>query len=167
MTTSLIGMRPANDGFTLIELILVLALLAGILALAAPSLSRFYGGRALESEARRLLTLTRYGGEQAINEGVPLELWIFPDENRYGLRPQIGWATNRHNSLDFLLQEGLTLAAEATNRLQRTDPVIRFLPDGSITEDSLAALQLENRKQDQVRIVRSRFGTRYEIAEPR
>ena len=43
--------------FTLIELILVMALLVMITSLAAPAMSGFIRGRALDSEARRLFAL--------------------------------------------------------------------------------------------------------------
>src|SRR5688572_7854706 len=46
--------------FTLVELILVMAMLVIIIAVSAPSLSKFFRGRVLDSEARRLLSLTRY-----------------------------------------------------------------------------------------------------------
>src|SRR5437773_775638 len=45
--------------FTLVELILVMALLGIVLAVSAPSLSNFFHGRTLDSEARRLMALTR------------------------------------------------------------------------------------------------------------
>ena len=45
----------ARRGFTLIELILVMALLTVVISLTAPRLSRFFHGRTLDSEARRLL----------------------------------------------------------------------------------------------------------------
>ena len=48
---------PFTGAFTLIELILVLALLVIITSLAAPAMANFIRGRALDSEARRLSAL--------------------------------------------------------------------------------------------------------------
>ncbi len=54
--------------FTLIELILVMALLLIVIGVALPSLKRFFHGRNLDSEARRFLSLTRYGQSRAVSE---------------------------------------------------------------------------------------------------
>jgi len=48
-------LSSGRRGLTLIELILVMGLLAMVMALAAPRLSRFFEGRTLQEEARRLL----------------------------------------------------------------------------------------------------------------
>ena len=55
-----------SAGFTLIELILVMAMLLIVLSLTAPSLAVFFRGRALDSEARRFMTLTHYGQSRAV-----------------------------------------------------------------------------------------------------
>src|SRR5262249_35221447 len=62
--------------FTLIELILVMTLLAIVLAIASPALSRFFKGRGLDNEARRFLALTRHAQSRAVGEGVPMVLWF-------------------------------------------------------------------------------------------
>ncbi len=74
------GLRRAEancaGAFTLIELILVMAMLAIVISVALPSLKGFFRGRNLDSEARRFLSLTRYGQSRAVSEGVPMVLWI-------------------------------------------------------------------------------------------
>ena len=50
--------RPAGRAFTLIELILVMALLTIAASLVAPKMASFFRGRAHDQEARRLLALT-------------------------------------------------------------------------------------------------------------
>ena len=54
-----------DRAFTLIELVLVMTLLVVVVAIAAPSLAGFFRGRALDAEARRLLSLTRQGQSRA------------------------------------------------------------------------------------------------------
>src|SRR6516162_6663029 len=68
-----IGNRPA---FTLIELILVLALLVIITSIAAPTMSRFIRGRALDSEAQRMMALMHAAQSRAVSEGAPMMLWL-------------------------------------------------------------------------------------------
>src|SRR5215208_532805 len=69
--------RPARSagvrsGFTLIELILVLGLLLIVAGISYPTLKNFFRGRALDSEARRFLSLTRYAQSRAAAEGLPM-----------------------------------------------------------------------------------------------
>src|SRR3954447_11599635 len=78
-----------RQGFTLIELILVLSLLAIVTSLAAPSLSRFFHGRTLDSEARQLLSLTHAGQSRAVSDGFPVLLWIDSQQRQYGLQLEI------------------------------------------------------------------------------
>src|SRR6266516_1572443 len=77
-------MRVAKAAFTLIELIVVMAMLMIVLAVAAPSLSNFFRGRTLDSEARRFVSLTRYGQSRAVSDGVPMLLWIDTRQRAYG-----------------------------------------------------------------------------------
>src|ERR1041385_5756660 len=76
----------SQRAFTLIELILVLALLAVVTALAMPAMSRFFRGRALDSEARQLLSLTHAAQSRAVSDGFPMLLWIDPKERTYGVQ---------------------------------------------------------------------------------
>src|SRR5580765_5309710 len=77
--------------FTLIELILVMAMLMIVLAVAAPSLSNFFRGRTLDSEARRFISLARYGQSRAVAEAAPMDLWIDTRQGAYGLEAQAGY----------------------------------------------------------------------------
>src|ERR1051325_1837454 len=99
MTTSRIGMRRRNDmaarpapGFTLVELILVMALLATLMALAAPSLSRSMRQRNLSQEATRFVALTESARDEAVSQGVPMVVWIDPVGGRFGMGPKTGYA---------------------------------------------------------------------------
>jgi type II secretion system protein H len=83
---------PRPPGFTLIELILVMAILAAVMAVSAPSLGRFFRGRNLDSEAYRLLALTRHAQERAVTEGVPMILWFDINARRYGLMADPSWS---------------------------------------------------------------------------
>src|SRR5580692_1771851 len=76
--------------FTLVELVLVITIMTILIALVFPSLKGFFRGRNLDNEARRFLSLTRYGQSRAISEGVPVELWINPRQGSYGLQALSG-----------------------------------------------------------------------------
>lgn len=74
-----------QQGFTLIEMILVMALLVVAVSMVSPRLSGFIRGRALESEARRVLALTHAARSRAISESMPVLLWLDATVGRYGV----------------------------------------------------------------------------------
>ena len=155
-----------SQAFTLIELIIVMGLIAAILGVAAPTLGRFFSGRALTEETRRFLALTQYGSNQAINEGVPMVLWIAESDGEYGLRPDTGYPTNRYNTFHYRLHERLRFEIDATelNSLNLSPtPSISFLPDGSISENSLYSVRLLDRREGESRIAQSYNRLEYEV----
>ena len=172
--------RPAA-GFTLIELLLVLALLAIVLSISVPSLAPFFRGRNLDSEARRLLALTRHGQSRAVSEGIPMLLWVDAEKRTYGLESEPGWDEKDPRALEFQLNRELQIEVVRTNIVQRhltafqllggmaasahgNLPEIRFLPDGSIDQSSPSVLVLSERDGAKVSVVQSTNRLNYEIA---
>jgi len=178
----------ARRGFTLIELILVMALLTIVISLTAPKLSRFFHGRTLDSEARRLLALTRSGQSRAVSEGMPMDLWVDAQQGAFGLQAEASYDTSDPKAVDFTLDSGLqlevvnkTVAAPVNtvtmNRAQRAStasvprvnlvhanlPTIRFLPDGSIGEASPQLLHLSSSDGGSLWLAQARDGVNYEI----
>ncbi|HAV61098.1 MAG TPA: type II secretion system protein GspH [Verrucomicrobiales bacterium] len=102
---------PAKAAFTLIELILVMALLVTAIALIAPRLAGFFRGRSLDNEARRLMTLTRYAQNRAVAEGIPMIVWLDEQNGRYGLEAQPGFLENQldERAVEYSLVEQLEL----------------------------------------------------------
>jgi len=180
--------QRAQRGFTLIELILVMALLTIVISLTAPKLSRFFHGRTLDSEARRLLALTRSGQSRAVSEGMPMDLWVDTGQGTFGLEAEPSYDTSDSKAVDFTLDSGLRLevvnkivVAPANtvtmNRAQRVStasvsrvnlvranlPTIRFLPDGSIGEASPQMLHLASSDGGSLWLAQARDGLSYEI----
>jgi type II secretion system protein H len=176
----------AGRGFTLIELILVMALLTVVISLTAPKLSRFFRGRTLDSEARRLLALTRSGQSRAVSEGIPVDLWVNAAEGQIGLEAEPSFETSDPKALDFQIDERLKIevearvaAAPATTMSRRTVarvaslprvqlahaelPTIRFLPDGSIGETSPLKLRLIGADGESLWLAQAKYGMGYEI----
>ena len=58
-----------RGGFTLIELIFVLAILAVVLAVTAPEFRFFIAGRNVANAANKLVALARHGRSMSIAEG--------------------------------------------------------------------------------------------------
>src|SRR6266487_5214425 len=111
------------SGFTLIELILVMAMLAIVISVALPSLKGFFRGRNLDSEARRFLSLTRYGQSRAVSEGVPMVLWIDTRRGAYGLQQQSGYTDTDSNAVKFALSEELRVEVQTPVVGMQTSPL--------------------------------------------
>ena len=75
--------RMSCGGFTLIELVLVLAVLAVVFAMAAPAVSGFGRGQALDREADRLLAAGAWARAQAAASAVVHRLAVEPDGRSY------------------------------------------------------------------------------------
>lgn len=138
--------------FTLIELIFVMLLLAVAASLIAPRMSSFFRGRALNFEARRLLSLTHYAQSRAVGEGVPVLLWVNTQTGRYGIDAQGAHANAEDRVVAYTIDPSLTLSvpiagAEPVSELDDEKlgapeglPIVRFNPDGFIDEVSVTKI---------------------------
>jgi len=158
--------RPERGGFTLIELILVLALLVVITSLVAPAMSNFIRGRALDSEARRMLALLHAAQSRAVSEGMPMLVWLDEKTGAYGLEAetpgQNGDAKAEHLSVDSTLQLVVKSGTMGLTTL-RTMPAVRLLADGTVDEKSPPTLQLTDSAGFSLWLVEARTRTGYEI----
>lgn len=173
--------RRAGAAFTLIELILVMALLTVVTSLAAPQLARFFKGRGLDSEARRFLSLTRYAQSRATGEGVPMVLWMDEKERRYGLTRQSGFERREDESaVEYELGKDVVMEVERLGRSGFQAPVSRssresarplmgllpamvFTPDGFIAMSSPESVVFREGENSEVRIGLTRSSLSYEI----
>jgi type II secretory pathway pseudopilin PulG len=169
--------RDSRPAFTLVELILVMTMMIIALAVIFPSLEGFFHGRSLDSEARQFLSLTRYGQSRAIAEGIPVELWINPRLETYGLQALSGYTESRTNPLVFAVDKTVQISCSApptvlTRSNLWTQPSgragalakIRFQPDGYISDTSPENIFF--REQDgggEIRIAETPAHLRYEI----
>src|SRR5262245_47792338 len=119
-------MKATRAAFTLIELILVMALLLIVVGVAFPSLQNFFRGRSLDSEVRRFLSLTRYAQSRAVSESIPMVLWLDAREGTYGLQADAGYLDNDSKAVEYTLSQDVSLEASApplaamTNQRNRT-----------------------------------------------
>jgi len=163
--------NSCRRAFTLIELILVLALLAVVTSLAAPSLSRFFRGRSLDSEARQLLSLTHAGRSRAVADGFPMLLWIDSQRRAYGLQEE--GATQSGNTQDadpkadeFDFGDNVQVEALSASPVSvngKSLPAIRFLPDGTADENSPTSVRLTGRDGETLWLIQATNRSNYEI----
>jgi Tfp pilus assembly protein FimT len=103
------GRRPS--GFTLIELILIMALIVIMAAVVTPRMAGFFRGRTLDNEARRFVTLTRHGQNRAVSEGIPILVWIDEEKQLYGVEAQPGYLEKDDRALEYPVADELTIEA--------------------------------------------------------
>ena len=159
---------PRRHAFTLVELLLVLALLVVITSMVAPAMSGFIRGQAVDSEARRLAALIHAARSRAISEGMPMILWIDEKGGAYGLTAETPPAGGDPKAEDLDVDESLQIAVLNTGTAgttYRNLPAIRFLPDGSIDENSPQMLQLTDAKGHSLRLIESQNRMGYEISD--
>lgn len=159
---------PCLLAFTLIELILVMTVLVITTALVAPSLMNFFRGRTLDSEAMQLLSLTRAGQSRAVSEGEPILLWVNAKTGAYGLREETPPAAGDPKAINLNLADGLQIQVESNTRTPvalGNLPAIRFLPGGTIDENSPQSLRLTDASGNTLWLVESDNHMGYEIRE--
>ena len=165
-------------GFTLIELILVLAVLAVVLAVSAPALSRFFKGRGLESEARRFMALTRHAQSRAVSEGVPMVLWLETRQRLYGLNADKTFIENDPKAEQFNVDETVEIevrlspdavaasqASRFRNEKQTTSGLhtLRFNPDGFVSPSSPGLVVFRQGEENEWWVAQGRNRLNYEI----
>jgi type II secretion system protein H len=154
-----IGLSRSNArsraGFTLVELILVMTIMVIIISVVMPSLKGFFRGRGLDNEAMQFLALTRYGQSRAIDEGVPVELWVNAKNGTYGLEALSGYAETQTKPVTYDLDATVQIVLSASSTVlahsnywsqtkAQSGAVtrIRFQPDGFISDASPANIYL-------------------------
>lgn len=124
-----------SEGFTLLELILVMVILSTVLAMAAPSLRGFFASRQTHDTAAQILALTQLARSQAISEGVVYRL-------NFDTRQRTYWLTSQQAGVFEELQTGLgqvfTLPKDMVMELEDiekedTDMFLSFTPQGTVT----------------------------------
>ena len=158
-----------NRAFTLIELILILALLVIITSLAAPGMARFIRGRALDSESRRLFALMHAAQSRAVSEGMPMVVWVDQKQDAYGLSEETpgknGDPKAEDLTVDSTLQISVLNAGMGMPTTFKNLPAIRFLPDGSVDENSPQTVQLTDSSGFMRWLLLNKMRTGYEISD--
>jgi type II secretion system protein H len=155
--------------FTLIELILVLALLVIITSIATPAMARFIRGRALDTEARRMLALMHVAQSRAVSEGAPMMLWLDAPAGAYGLAAETSGQNGDPHAETLTVDSTLALAVLNTGTGAQTQfnhlPAIRFQADGTVDESSPSTLKLTDSDGFARWLTETRLRTGYEISD--
>jgi type II secretion system protein H len=157
-----------HSAFTLVELVLVMVLLVVAVSLVAPKMSSFMRGRALDSEARRFLSLTHAGQSRAVSEGMPIVLWIDEKNNGYGLEEETPGKNGDAQAEKFPVDDNVQIAVmnlSGSATLFNSLPAIRFLADGSVDENSPQTIKLTGTDGSELWLLESADRRGYEISD--
>ena len=114
-----------HSGYTLVELLAVLVLVAAIVALGAAAMSRNLPGQRLQHSARELAAQLRYTRAQALATGEP-QLFTLDAKTRE-------WHAGEKRS-GKLARDIAIVATGARNEQQRAGvAAVRFFPEGAAT----------------------------------
>ena len=154
----------ARAAFTLVELVLVMAILVVLLAVSAPALTRSARGRRLNGEAARLLALTEYARDEAISQGVPMIVWMEPDAGAFGVEAKAGYPANVQREKEYILAKDIEfdLTDSATSSGGHVSAIV-YGPDGTPDSTSLETIRIMDRRDASITLTRTRDGLGYEI----
>jgi prepilin-type N-terminal cleavage/methylation domain-containing protein len=127
--------KVRHQGFTLLELILVMVILSTVLAMAAPSLRGFFASRQIQDAAAQLLTLTQLGASQAVCEGTGFRLNLDAEQGLYWLT---SWQGGTFEKLRTEFGQVFTLPKDTVMQLDGverdgSETFISFAPQGTTT----------------------------------
>jgi Tfp pilus assembly protein FimT len=162
--------------FTLIELIVVMSLMVIAVSIAAPSLKFFLKGRSHEDEARRFLELTRYASSRAVEEGVPVDLWVNIKQNTYGMAASRGYTETKTNAVSFKadadvqmqISQSLGLLTQSNfwtpfNTRRGAVAILRFQPDGFISDTSPQTVKFIEGQDPDIWVTENANHMRYDL----
>ncbi len=153
------------QGFTLVELIIVMTLLAIVAALSVPSLSRSMRQRNLDEEATRLLALTEYGRDEAVSQGVPMIVWIDAKSQRYGIAPKAGFDADETRAREYAMNPDVQAQTDKAAGSGGRVEAMEFAPDGSLASSSVDAVRLVDRFNSAIAVSRTSDGWSYELVK--
>jgi hypothetical protein len=152
-----------------------MAMLLIVLSVASPSLSQFFRGRHLDSEARRFLALTHYGQSRAVAEGQPIVLWLDAQQRTYGLEAEATYTEDDRKAVQFDLNSDLKMEVQPPAvgmkalpwkrpaKIPSNAALIRFTPDGFIGEASPEWILFREGEDSAIEVAQSRNRLSYEI----
>jgi general secretion pathway protein H len=122
-------MRAAKDqGFTLLELMVVVLVIALVMAVSYPSLSRASASVSLRTAGRDVLNTFRYAREKAVTEQIGVRVTVDEKEQRLILTDDLG-----ENSRIYPLPRTVKIhrLMLAGSEVANGPMIVRFLPNGS------------------------------------
>jgi len=120
--------RLTDQGFTLLEVIIVVLVIALVLAVSYPSLSRGSASIHLRSTGRDVLNTFRYAREKAVTEQVGMKVTVDREKQTLILTDDLGDGARTYAMPKDVRIQRMALAG---GEIAEGPLIIRFLPNGS------------------------------------
>jgi prepilin-type N-terminal cleavage/methylation domain-containing protein len=120
--------RLTDQGFTLLEVIIVVLVIALVLAVSYPSLSRGSAAIHLRSTGRDVLNTFRFAREKAVTEQVGMRVTVDREKQSLVLTDDLGDGTRTYAMPKDVKIQRMALAG---SEITQGPLIIRFLPNGS------------------------------------
>jgi general secretion pathway protein H len=130
----------SSSGFTLLEILLVLAIATALLAFVAPDLYRSISSTELPKTTQQLASALRYSRSQAISLSRPVSLLINVEARHYRVSTQAETQA-LSKQIDFNLLTGATLIQS------NEEGAIMYYPDGSSSGGQITLQQGERQQK--------------------
>jgi prepilin-type N-terminal cleavage/methylation domain-containing protein len=117
-----------SHGFTLLELLIVVLIIALVLAVSYPALSRGSIALHLRTTARDVLNTFRYAREKAVTEQTGMRVTVDKENQKLILANDLG-----DGSREYVLPHDVKIQriALAGNAIEEGSMIVRFRPNGS------------------------------------
>lgn len=116
---------PRSSGFTLVELLVVLAVIAFIFTIIPPLFDRGLSGASLKAAARGIAGALRQARSEAITRNREITFTIDVEGHRYGVGNLVGGAIPKDAEISLFTAQ--------SERIDATTGNIRFFPNGGST----------------------------------
>lgn len=157
--------QPISRGFTLLELLVVMTLIAVLATVTTPYMLRFYENAQFNRFVRELgsqINQTRY---EAITQGEPRDFLLNTQTQAFGVVPAGQTSENLQSA-----PQGVTLDLIGASNLTTEDGtgVIRFYPTGSASGGTVEILRTSPFAKRQIRVdwLLGRVTHTQEVEEP-
>ncbi len=157
--------RQRAAGFTMIELLIVMALLALVAGLSVPMLSHSLRQRNLAEEATRFVALTEYARNEAVSQGIPMVVWVDSRGQRFGVEPREGFEGDPSRNREFALHPDVTFKINKVALAGGVAHAVEYSPDGSPSLTSVATMEMADRSGSVLNIMRTEDLWSYEISK--
>jgi prepilin-type N-terminal cleavage/methylation domain-containing protein len=120
--------RSGNQGFTLLELLIVVLVVALVLAVSYPSLSRGSASIHLKTTGRDVLNTFRFAREKAVTEQIGMRVTVDRENQRLVLVNDIGDGSRTYPMPSDVKIHRIALGGQ---EVLEGPVAVRFLPNGS------------------------------------
>lgn len=121
-------MNGSQKGFTLLEILIVLAVIILVLAVSYPSLSRGTAALSLRTTGRDILSTFRYAREKAVTQQSGMIVTVDRENQKLRLTDDFG-----EGNREYILPENVRIQRVVLGGTETEEgsAAVRFLPNGS------------------------------------